>query len=133
MTKTHAAGGRQEGGAKLTPFGEAMRAIRRDKDLLLMTMARAAQVSPGFLSLVETGKKPIPERLISAIVAGFDLTVAEERLLRDAAALSANEYKIRLGSGAAQLDRRVAHALQTGLAKMSTKNKAKLLRLLEEG
>lgn len=133
MARNQAAGARQEGVGKWTPFGEVMRAIRREKGILLIDMARIAEVSPGFLSLVETGKKPIPDRLIHAIVSGLDLDTNKEVQLREGAALSAKEYKIHLEAGAAQFDRKVAHALQTGFAKMSTKNKAKILKLLEEG
>lgn len=123
----------QEGASKWTPFGDALRSIRREKGLLLIDMAEVAAVTPGFLSLVETGKKPIPERLIPAIVKGLDLDSAQDARLREAAALSAKEYKIHLGGGAGHFDRKVAHALQTGFAKMSPKNKLKILKLLEEG
>jgi len=127
------AGGRQEGAGKWTPFGEKLRAIRRAKGILLIDMAHGAGVTPGFLSLVETGKKPIPERLIVSIVTVLDLGSKVEAELREAAALSAKEFRIRLDAGAPQLDRKVAHALETGFAKMSGKNKAKILKLLEEG
>lgn len=127
------AGGRQEGGGSLTPFGEVVRTIRRDKGILLLDMARVADVSPGFMSLVETGKKPIPENLVTKIIAGLDLAPAAQDEIREAAALSAKEYKIQLTAGAPQLDRQVARALQTGFAKMSSKTKEQILRLLEEG
>jgi HTH-type transcriptional regulator, competence development regulator len=133
MATVQAVGGRQEGASKWTPFGEKLRALRRTKGLLLIDMAHVAGVTPGFLSLVETGKKPIPERLIASIVAGLDLGESEEADLREAATLSAKEFKIRLDGGADQFDRKVAHALETGFAKMSVKNKAKILKLLEEG
>lgn len=132
MTKVRAAGGRQETQEGLTPFGELTRKIRKDKKLLLIEMARVAGVTSGFLSLVETGKKPIPDRLVPAIAAGLDLTAEDQRKLQLAAALSAKEYKIQLASGAPTLDRQVAHALQTGFAKMTPKAKAKILRLLEK-
>lgn len=119
--------------SKWTPFGDTLRKIRQQKGLLLIHMAKAAGVTSGFLSLVETGKKPIPERLISSIVCAFDLDAKAEAELRESAALSANEYRIHLGRSAGHFDRTVAHALQTGFAKMSKKNKEKILKLLEEG
>jgi len=123
----------QHGGpSKWTPFGEALRAIRREKGVLLIDMAQKAGVSPGFLSLMETGKKPIPERIIPAIAAGFDLGPKKTAELHEAARLSAKDYKIHLGPTANQFDRKVALALQTGFAKMTTKKKAKILKLLEE-
>lgn len=120
------------GGSKLTPFGEAVREIRKSKGILLIDMARIAEVTPGFLSLVETGKKPIPDRLIPAIATRLELTKAAEKKLLDAAELSARDYRIHMETGANILDRRIAHAMQTGLAKMSPEKKARILKLLEE-
>ena len=123
---------RNDRGGRLTPFGVMTRGIRKEKGLLLFDMAKIAGVTSGFLSLVETGQRPIPDKLIAAIVAGLDLSSKKEAELREAAALSAKEYKIQLSTGAPALDRRVAHALQTGFAKMSPTTKAKILKLLEE-
>lgn len=124
--------GRQKGGGRLTPFGEKAREIRKAKKLLLIDMAHVAGVSPGFLSLVETGKKQIPDRLIPSLVSGLDLNKDEEKDLLESAALSAREYKIQLEDNAGPMDRRIAHALQTGFAKMSPADKAKILDLLEK-
>lgn len=132
MAQERAVGGREKGGG-LTPFGVMLRQIRKQKGILLIDVARVADVSPGFLSLVETGKRPIPDRLVTSIAAGLDLNARKQAELLEAAAMSAKEYKIQLEAGAAPLDRRVAHALQTGFAKMSPSAKAKLLKLLEEG
>lgn len=114
-------------------FGEALRKLRGEKGSLLLDMAKIAGVTPGFLSLVETGKKPIPDRLVPAIATGYDLSPEYKEQLLEAAALSARDYKIHLEEGASPFDRQVAHALQTGFAKMSNQAKAKILKLLEEG
>lgn len=128
---------RHNGGAppsenKLTLFGEKMREFRRAKQMLLMDVARVAGVSPGFLSQVETGKKPIPERLVPAIVAGLDLTAKQAAELQNAAELSANKYRIQLTTNAGAVERKIAHMMQNGLAKMTPTRKAKILKLLEE-
>ncbi|HZU65433.1 MAG TPA: helix-turn-helix transcriptional regulator [Novosphingobium sp.] len=120
------------GGSKLTPFGEIIREIRKSKGILLIDLARITEVTPGFLSLVETGKKPIPDRLISTIVTQLELSKATEKKLLDAADLSARDYRIHMEAGADILDRRIAHAMQTGLAKMSPEKKSRILKLLEE-
>lgn len=131
--QTTATGRTEGGGGRLTPFGQLTREIRKQKGILLIDMARAAGVTSGFLSLVETGKKPIPDRLVPAIVAGLDLNTEQGRALTEAADLSAKEYKIQIKSGAGPLDRKVAHALQTGFAKLAPDAKQKILKLLEEG
>lgn len=132
MIKDHSELAQKGTGSKLTPFGEVVREIRKARGILLIDMARIADVTPGFLSLVETGKKPIPDRLIPAIVNGLDLPKATEITLREAADLSARDYRIQLEEGANIIDRRIAHALQTGFAKMSSEKKSKILKLLEE-
>lgn len=119
-------------GSKLTPFGEVIREIRKSKGILLIDLARIAEVTPGFLSLVETGKKPIPDRLIPTIVTRLELSKATEKKLLNAAELSARDYRIHMVAGADILDRRIAHAMQTGLAKMSPEKKSRILKLLEE-
>ena len=132
MTSNAAAGGQTRGGGGRTPFGEAVLKIRQNRGILLIDMARVAEVSPGFLSLVETGKKPVPDTLVDKIAVGFDLTARQQEDLRDAAALSAQQYKIEIAENASALDRQVAHALQTGFAKMSPTTKTKILKLLKK-
>lgn len=125
-------GERQKEGARLTLFGEKVREIRRGKGLLLLDMAHVAEVSPGFLSLVETGKKAIPETLVAKLVTRLELDEETEAELQEAAALSAREFRIHLDGDADPQARRVAFALQNGFAKMSASKKAKILDLLED-
>ena len=124
--------GGSSGLGKLTPFGEVARRIRREKGILLLDMAKAATVTPGFLSLVETGKKQIPEYLVGRIARGLDLSAEQFAELQNAAALSAREFRIDLGHDPSVFDRRVAHAMQTGFAKMTPMQKRKILKLLTE-
>jgi hypothetical protein len=95
-------------------------------------MAHAAGVSPGFLSLVETGRKPIPDRLVPALINNIDLTARQGEELISAAALSAKNYRIELQEDASPIDRRLAHALETGFAKMTPMKKQQLLEMLEK-
>ena len=132
MAQNRIAGGQSTGEKRITPFGEKCREIRKAKGILLIDMAAIAEVSPGFLSLVETGRKPIPDRLVSSIVANLDLTQRQEIELLNAASLSAKEYRIQMREDAGPLDRRLALALQTGFAKMTPLKKQQLLDLLEQ-
>jgi transcriptional regulator with XRE-family HTH domain len=132
MAQNHFARGQKTGEKMLTPFGEKCREIRKAKGMLLIEMAEAAGVSPGFLSLVETGRKSIPERLVSALVRKLDLTARGADELTRAAALSAKEFKIQMLEDSSPIDRRLALALETGFAKMTPKKKKMMLDLLEE-
>lgn len=132
MAQSRTTTGRPSGGGKLTPFGETARQIRLERGILLLDMAKAAGVSPGFQSLVETGKKPIPSDLVGKIVAGLDLSEQHKDRLEQSAVLSARQFHIDVGVEATIIDRRVAHALQTGFARMSPKQKQEMLKLLTE-
>lgn len=132
MAQNRIAGGQSTGEKRITPFGEKCREIRKAKGMLLINMADIAGVSPGFLSLVELGRKPIPDRLVTDLVAKLDLTERQENELRKAASLSAKEYRIQMREDAGPLDRRLALALQTGFAKMTPLKKQQMLNLLEQ-
>jgi len=49
---------------KLTDFGKAVRKLRIDADKTLGDMAKAISKSPGYLSSVEVGRKPVTDELI---------------------------------------------------------------------
>lgn len=55
----------------MTPFGEAMRELRRRKGVSQKEMARAVGVSPAYLSALEHGYKGIPSFDFLQRVAGY--------------------------------------------------------------
>ncbi|MES2546925.1 MAG: helix-turn-helix transcriptional regulator [Pseudomonadota bacterium] len=55
----------------LTDFGKAVRKARLDTDKTLSTMASDLNVSPAFLSAMETGRKNISEEWIEKILEYF--------------------------------------------------------------
>ncbi|WEK47251.1 MAG: helix-turn-helix transcriptional regulator [Candidatus Andeanibacterium colombiense] len=124
--------GQRKGAASLTPFGVKTREIRKEKGILLLDMARLAKVTSGFLSMVETGRKAIPEDLVGKIVSGLNLGHREANELQNAAKLSAREYRVKLKENADPIDRRLAFAIQEQFAKMTPMKKQKILDLLEE-
>ena len=120
------------GAAELTPFGKMTRKIRKEKGLLLRDMAKAVGVTSGFLSMVETGRKQVPNDLVSRLVGAFDLPNRAASELQRAAALSAREYKLRLQENPTRIDRELAESLQRNFAKMTPLKKKQILELLEE-
>ncbi len=58
-------------GNSLTEFGKAIRKARIDADITLVGMAHDLQISPSFLSAVETGNKKFPIGLADRIKAYF--------------------------------------------------------------
>lgn len=74
----------------LTPFGRMMRNLRTRESLSQVAVARAANVSSGYIGLIETGKRgtapslDVVKRLAYAVHATFEET---EALLRAAGCL----------------------------------------------
>ena len=58
---------------KLNDFGKELRKLRIDKSELLKDMADRLDVSPAFISAVETGRKAIPAGFVARIAAAYDL------------------------------------------------------------
>jgi len=58
----------------VTPFGERMRKLRRERSVTLKEMAAAIGVSPAYLSALEHGKRGRPGwHLIQRIIAYFNV------------------------------------------------------------
>ena len=55
----------------MTPFGEAVRRIRRDRGITQKEMAKALNVSPAYLSALESGKRGKPGFDFLQRVAGY--------------------------------------------------------------
>jgi transcriptional regulator with XRE-family HTH domain len=55
----------------MTPFGEAVRRIRRERGITQKAMARALNVSPAYLSALESGKRGKPGFDFLQRVAGY--------------------------------------------------------------
>lgn len=79
---------------KLTPFGAALRKLRIDKELRLFDLAEKLGKSTAMLSAIETGRKPIPDAFMAALVRALDLTSAEHRELRSAKDKTNKEVRV---------------------------------------
>lgn len=117
---------------RLSPFGIKAREIRKNYNLLLLDMAKAAEVSPGFLSMVETGAKQVPDGLVAKIVNSLDLPARQARELETAAALSASEFRLRISEKPDPLERSLAWELEKQFAKMTPIKRQQILNILAE-
>lgn len=97
--------------AMLTPFGKSLRKLRLDRGLLLKDMADLLDVSPSFLSAVESGKKAIPARIVDEIAEAYNLTASEINDLRGSAAASIKEVTIKFSGSSNNADREAAALL----------------------
>jgi Zn-dependent peptidase ImmA (M78 family)/transcriptional regulator with XRE-family HTH domain len=78
----------------LTPFGKSVRQFREDKGLRLYDLAKLLNMSPAFVSGVETGRKAIPDSYVTAVVRALGLTASEAKALRLAADRTRKEVRV---------------------------------------
>ena len=81
---------------KLTEFGREVRKMRIDTVMTLREMATELDVTPAYLSGVETGRKHIGDQLAQSVIKIFARRGVNAKHLVDAAARSRKEVRIRL-------------------------------------
>ena len=79
-----------------TKFGEELRVLRTRRHQNQQEMAEALGVTKNFLSMVEKGKKAIPEKWIDILTDYYHLKPYPRQLLLDAAEASKIRIKIDL-------------------------------------
>jgi len=73
----------------MTPFGERLRALRRDRGLTLKDMAAGLRLSPAYLSALEHGRRGKPSAvLVHQICSYFQIIWDEAEELKALAGLS---------------------------------------------
>lgn len=58
-------------------LGLALRAFRADKGVTLRELAKAARVSPGYISELERGRKEVSSELLASVCHALNATVAD--------------------------------------------------------
>ena len=76
---------------KLTEFGKFLRKLRVDNGELLKDMAIKLNVTPSFLSMVETGRRSIPKKWEEEIEETYSLNLKQKEEL--ISILNRNEEK----------------------------------------
>lgn len=120
----------------MTPFGQMLRQERKEKGLMLATMAKDLGISSPYLSQIETGAKPIKEAFVNKVVAYFDLNQTDAEALRRAAAKSLPSnvatVTIELNPNTNARDRELASNLALSFNRLKPETKARLREMLED-
>jgi transcriptional regulator with XRE-family HTH domain len=116
----------------LTAYGKLIRKHRIDSSMTLRQMAQALEVTPAFLSAVETGKKPVPAEMLTKTAALLNLDIAQRAELGRAAELSRQEHKVRLDERASGGDRELAAAFARQFSQLTEQQKEELRKILED-
>ncbi|MSO64678.1 MAG: XRE family transcriptional regulator [Alphaproteobacteria bacterium] len=100
----------------MTPFGERMRVLRRQRRIALTQMAHGLQVSSAYLSALEHGKRGRPSKLlVRQICLYFNVIWDEAEEIERLAALSHPRVVVDtrgLSSRATELANRIAHDIR---------------------
>lgn len=124
----------------MTPFGEKMRKLRRERQITLKQMAEAVGVSSAYLSALEHGKRGRPSwYLIQRIMAYFNIIwdeaeevaqlarISHPRITIDTSGLSpaATELANRLADDIGSLDAKTLQDMLSALGKVQPPARAK--------
>ncbi|OCC02389.1 hypothetical protein BA190_23990 [Labrys sp. WJW] len=78
----------------ITNLAKELRKLRIDRDERLLDMAAKLNISPAFLSAVESGRKAAPTDFAERVIARYDLSGANAKRLLLAAAAARTTFKI---------------------------------------
>lgn len=117
---------------KLTEFGKQLRKIRIDHNERMIDMASKLQVSPAFLSAIETGRKPVPPRLIDALQRIYALPPKDVTPLMESIARARNEFTFQLNVSAPLSHRMAAVALARRFPSMTDDEIERVKKALEK-
>jgi len=116
----------------ITPFGEAVRSLRREHRILLKEMADELEIWPSYISSVETGKKPLGDAFVERVVSFFESRGIAAEHLYDAAARSKTSLTIDLENVSGE-QRQVAVALARRLPDLTDQQRKRMWRILAGG
>ena len=115
----------------LTEFGKRLRSIRIDKDLLLKDMADLLEVTPSFLSAVETGRKGVPSKWPEIISEKLQLDRSELKKLSQLAEEATVNVKIDL-KNASTVQRNAALSFARTFDSMSEEDAKRIIDFLHK-
>ena len=115
----------------LTEIGKFLRKVRIDRNLLLKDMALGLEVSPAYLSTVETGKKTFSDDFVRKIASylGFSPGSKEYEELEDAAIRTRGQVQVPF-NGMTQRHQEVAMAVSRQFEEMKTTELDQILAVL---
>lgn len=81
-----------------TLFGKEIRKLRVDRDVTLRKMADSLNISPSYLSSIETGKRALTDDVRDKMIGYFNLSLSEVNKLKGFASRTNDEVNINLAS-----------------------------------
>ena len=116
----------------MTPFGEKIRALRKDRGVTMKQMAQAIGVSAPYLSALENGNRGLPSwYLVQRIIAYFNIIWDEAEDIAELARLSHPRVVIDT-SGLSPRATELANRLADNIARLSESELQQFLHLLRD-
>ena len=112
-----------------TKFGEELRVLRTRRHQNQQEMAEVLGVTKNFLSMVEKGKKAIPEKWIDILCDHYYLKPYPRQILENAAEASKIRIKIDL-KGAPLYKRDLAVAFEKSFDQIDEKDARSIMKIL---
>jgi transcriptional regulator with XRE-family HTH domain len=116
----------------MTPFGEKIRALRKDRGVTMKQMAQAIGVSAPYLSALENGNRGLPSwYLVQRIIAYFNIIWDEAEDIAELARLSHPRVVIDT-SGLSPRATELANRLADNISQLSESDLQQFLSLLRD-
>lgn len=116
----------------MTPFGEKIRALRKDRGVTMKQMAQAIGVSAPYLSALENGKRGQPSwYLVQRIIAYFNIIWDDAEDIIELARLSHPRAVIDT-SGLSPRATELANRLADSISRLSDADLQRHLQLLDQ-
>ena len=114
----------------MTKFGIFIRKFRLDKGILLRDMAKDLDISPAYLSAMETGHKDITQSLADKIISVYNLSIEQTKELKKSIVLS--QQKICIATGQIVWKNEIVSMLKEKLDNLSEEQRLKIIEVLKE-
>lgn len=116
----------------MTPFGEKIRALRKDRGVTMKQMAQAIGVSAPYLSALENGNRGLPSwYLVQRIIAYFNIIWDEAEDITELARLSHPRVVIDT-SGLSPRATELANRLADSISRLNESDLQQFLQLLRQ-
>lgn len=115
----------------ITPFGEIVRKLRLEHKCRLKDMADAFDVSPSYISAVETGKKNVSDRYIEKVSSFFNLDMEEVKKLKEAVEEDKSSLEVDL-TGIENDRKHLAFAFARKLESLSGAQMKEMKKMLDD-
>ena len=114
----------------MTKFGIFIRKFRLDRGILLRDMAKDLDISPAYLSAMETGHKDITQSLADKISSVYNLSIEQTKELKKSIVLS--QQKICITTGQIVWKNEIVSMLKEKLDNLSEEQRLKIIEVLKE-